>query len=101
MNQLSNAFSLLNLDVADSQAEITNGDTDRVTGEGKEKGTDGSPGEMKVDEHQTRVQKLEPVSGECKLPLVWIDLEMTGQLWPPLPHSALWCPAILLVELFP
>ncbi|KAK6780131.1 hypothetical protein RDI58_022315 [Solanum bulbocastanum] len=34
MNQLSNAFSLLNLDVADSQAEITNGDTDRVTGEG-------------------------------------------------------------------
>ncbi|XP_015162806.1 oligoribonuclease-like [Solanum tuberosum] len=79
MNQLSNAFSLLNLDVADSQAEITNGDTDRVTGEGKEKGTDGSPGEMKVDEHQTRVQKLEPVSGECKLPLVWIDLEMTGE----------------------
>ncbi|KAL3328250.1 hypothetical protein AABB24_035732 [Solanum stoloniferum] len=78
MNQLSNAFSLLNLDVADSQAEITNGDTDRVTGEGKEKGTDGSPGEMKVDGHQTRVQKLESVSGECKLPLVWIDLEMTG-----------------------
>ncbi|XP_027775451.1 oligoribonuclease-like isoform X1 [Solanum pennellii] len=62
MNQLSNAFSLLNLDVADSQAEITNGDTDRVTGEA-------------VDE---RVQKLESASGECKLPLVWIDLEMTG-----------------------
>lgn len=39
MNQLSNAFSLLNLDVADShdeaQAEVTNGDTDRVTGEGQ------------------------------------------------------------------
>ncbi|XP_055812908.1 oligoribonuclease-like isoform X3 [Solanum dulcamara] len=82
MNQLSNAFSLLNLDVADShdedQAEVTNGDTDRVTGEGKEKGGDGSPGEMKVREHKTRVQKLESVAGECKLPLVWIDLEMTG-----------------------
>ncbi|TMX01224.1 hypothetical protein EJD97_024883 [Solanum chilense] len=65
MNQLSNAFSLLNLDVADSQAEITNGDTDRVTGEAQKE----------VDE---RVQKLESASGECKLPLVWIDLEMTG-----------------------
>ncbi|XP_059305111.1 oligoribonuclease-like isoform X1 [Lycium ferocissimum] len=82
MNQLSNAFSLLNLDVADSQdetqIEITNGDADRVKGKGKENGTDGSPGEMKVLEHEKGDQKLESVGGECKLPLVWIDLEMTG-----------------------
>ncbi|KAJ8563711.1 hypothetical protein K7X08_032163 [Anisodus acutangulus] len=82
MNQLSNAFSLLNLDVADSQdetqAEITNGDTDRVKRKGKEKGTDGIPGEMKVLEHEKEDQKLESVAGQCKLPLVWIDLEMTG-----------------------
>lgn len=26
-------------------------------------------------------QSLEVVSGDYKLPLVWIDLEMTGRLW--------------------
>lgn len=26
-------------------------------------------------------QSLEVVAGDYKLPLVWIDLEMTGRLW--------------------
>ncbi|OIT40770.1 oligoribonuclease [Nicotiana attenuata] len=79
MNQISNAFSLLNLDVADSQDEtrtdITNGGTGRVNRKGKGKDKYGSPGEMEVLEHEKEDQKS--VSGEYKLPLVWIDLEMT------------------------
>ncbi|CAN4098644.1 unnamed protein product [Withania somnifera] len=56
MNQLSNAFSLLNLDIADSRDDTeTLGETE--TENGREK-----------DDN----------SGEYKLPLVWIDLEMTG-----------------------
>ncbi|KAK4338642.1 hypothetical protein RND71_043129 [Anisodus tanguticus] len=60
MNQLSNGFSLLNLDVADSRDETeTLGETETVNGRGKAKEKDDN-------------------SGEYKLPLVWIDLEMTG-----------------------
>ncbi|XP_009612207.1 oligoribonuclease isoform X1 [Nicotiana tabacum] len=80
MYQISNAFSLLNLDVEDSQDEtrtdITNGATGRVNRKGKGKDKYGSPGEMEVLEHEKGDQKS--VSAEYKLPLVWIDLEMTG-----------------------
>ncbi|XP_016577582.1 oligoribonuclease isoform X2 [Capsicum annuum] len=60
MNQLSNAFSWLNLDVTDNRddTEIL-GETETVNGRGKAKENDDN-------------------SGEFKLPLVWIDLEMTG-----------------------
>ncbi|CAN4101136.1 unnamed protein product [Withania somnifera] len=60
MNQLSNGFSLLNLDVADSRDDTeTLGETETENGSGKPKEKDDN-------------------SGEYKLPLVWIDLEMTG-----------------------
>lgn len=60
MNQLSNGFSWLNLDVADSRDNTeTLGETEIVNGRGKAKEKDDN-------------------SGEYKLPLVWIDLEMTG-----------------------
>ncbi|CAH9075333.1 unnamed protein product [Cuscuta epithymum] len=58
MNQLSNAFTMLSLDVADSQEET------EVAPEGNGKDDEG--------------EKVEYASEEYRLPLVWIDLEMTG-----------------------
>ncbi|XP_055832359.1 oligoribonuclease-like isoform X2 [Solanum dulcamara] len=60
MNQLSNGFSCLNLDAADSQDDTeTLVESETVNGRGKAKEKDDN-------------------SGEYELPLVWIDLEMTG-----------------------
>ncbi|XP_019178436.1 PREDICTED: oligoribonuclease [Ipomoea nil] len=67
MNELANTFSLLNLDVADSQE-----DTAVVSKEnGKENKEENCSGEV------TKL-KDDDSGEEYKLPLVWIDLEMTG-----------------------
>ncbi|KAI8523379.1 hypothetical protein RHMOL_Rhmol13G0068800 [Rhododendron molle] len=83
MNQFANAFSLLEVDVADDREQ-----TDSVVptvhqenanerARGEEKGD--SSGETILTKSDSGCQQpLEMVSGEYKLPLVWIDLEMTG-----------------------
>ncbi|KAA8543608.1 hypothetical protein F0562_021646 [Nyssa sinensis] len=83
MNELSNAFSLLELDVADDKEQTaTDATTDHresanERGKGKKKGD--SSGDKTLSNNENGVQQSqEMVSGEYKLPLVWIDLEMTG-----------------------
>ncbi|KAI5679843.1 hypothetical protein M9H77_01070 [Catharanthus roseus] len=76
MNQLSNAFSLLELDVTDDREQTTDvagdGDGGKQNERAKGKKKDDSSGENGCQ------QISEVVPGEYKLPLVWIDLEMTG-----------------------
>ncbi|GMP90047.1 hypothetical protein CsSME_00041356 [Camellia sinensis var. sinensis] len=67
MNQLANAFSLLQLDVADDREPTA---TD-VAADNRENMT------LSKDENGGQ-QSIEKVSGEYKMPLAWIDLEMTG-----------------------
>ncbi|KAK9281314.1 hypothetical protein L1049_004213 [Liquidambar formosana] len=79
MNHLPNAFSLLELDVADDKEQTAADDRamDTKTDKGKKKG--GSSGDITLLRNVTEGQQcLEMASGEYKLPLVWIDLEMTG-----------------------
>lgn len=83
MNHLSNAFSLLQLDVTDdteqtsiaAEAAAADDDDDRpsvVSKKGKGKKSAESAGEK----DSQRCSEMS--SGEFKMPLVWIDLEMTG-----------------------
>ncbi|KAI3934866.1 hypothetical protein MKX01_027991 [Papaver californicum] len=80
INGLSNAFSVLDLDVDDHQTQ-TPVTTDKVSRKGKK------PGEMTVVKEDTKpsvkpdklgLQSHPTTSKEYKMPLVWIDLEMTG-----------------------
>ncbi|GJS52861.1 oligoribonuclease isoform X1 [Tanacetum coccineum] len=65
MNQLSNTFSLLELDVEDDKEEITSAAENAKKANGKaKKETDSSDKDL--------------LEKDYKLPLVWIDLEMTG-----------------------
>ncbi|KAL4587875.1 hypothetical protein LXL04_000750 [Taraxacum kok-saghyz] len=66
MSSLSNAFSSLELDVEDDREETTN------AADNKEK-TNGNH-EKETDSKGTR----QTYEGDYMLPLVWIDLEMTG-----------------------
>ncbi|KAI7983466.1 Oligoribonuclease [Camellia lanceoleosa] len=83
MNQLANAFSLLQLDVADDREPTAtdvaadNRESDNGRGKGKKKAD--SPGDMTLSKDENGGQQsIEKVSGEYKMPLAWIDLEMTG-----------------------
>ncbi|XP_057511990.1 oligoribonuclease-like isoform X1 [Actinidia eriantha] len=81
MNQLANTFSVLELDVADERTATVVADDHRENangiGKGKKKGD--SLGDMTLIKNDNGVQQgLDIVSGKYKLPLVWIDLEMTG-----------------------
>ncbi|CAL5333889.1 unnamed protein product [Camellia sinensis] len=83
MNQLANSFSLLELDVADDREVATSAiaadPKESANGRGKGKKKDDSSGDMTVSNNDNAGQKnLEMGSGEYKMPLVWIDLEMTG-----------------------
>ncbi|PWA59242.1 hypothetical protein CTI12_AA393530 [Artemisia annua] len=73
MNQLSNAFSLLELDVEDDKEEITSAaeNTKKANGNVK-KETNSSNGATSTKNDRDYLEK------DYKLPLVWIDLEMTG-----------------------
>lgn len=81
MNQFANAFSLLEVDVADDREETTtviptvHRENANERGKAKKKGD--SSGETNKSDNRYQ-QRLEMTSGEYKLPLVWIDLEMTG-----------------------
>ncbi|KAL3517921.1 hypothetical protein ACH5RR_020510 [Cinchona calisaya] len=74
MNQLSNAFSLLELDAADDREQTT-----LVVAEDQGKKKNDSSGDTDTLENDKKgPQSSEVASGGYKLPLVWIDLEMTG-----------------------
>ncbi|XP_059626331.1 uncharacterized protein LOC132269232 isoform X3 [Cornus florida] len=83
MNQFSNAFSLLELDVADDEEQtgslsaVDHRESAKERGKAKRKG--GIPGEMTLSKNDNGSQQsLEMVSEVYKFPLAWIDLEMTG-----------------------
>uniref|UniRef100_A0A5B6YU83 Putative oligoribonuclease-like n=1 Tax=Davidia involucrata TaxID=16924 RepID=A0A5B6YU83_DAVIN len=83
MNQLSNAFSLLELDVEDDKEQTATA----ATADHRESANERDKGKKKGDSSGEKIlsnnenggqQSQEMVSGEYRLPLVWIDLEMTG-----------------------
>ncbi|RAL43366.1 unnamed protein product [Cuscuta campestris] len=74
MNQLSNAFSMLDLDVSDSQEDSELA----AIGVGKRNKEDDCSGEVTKLENDNDGEKVGIGNDEFKLPLVWIDLEMTG-----------------------
>ncbi|XXG48789.1 hypothetical protein AAC387_Pa02g3141 [Persea americana] len=88
MSYLSNAFSVLTLDAEDDKEQrmvasaAAKKDEDGAaikSGNGKKK--DKGPAKIRVSTNDiNEKQSLSSSSGECKLslPLVWIDLEMTG-----------------------
>ncbi|KAE9446838.1 hypothetical protein C3L33_21261, partial [Rhododendron williamsianum] len=80
MNQLANSFSLLELDVGDDrEVTIVPDHQENANGRGKgKKKSGGSAGNTLSKNDNGIPQSLEVVSGDYKLPLVWIDLEMTG-----------------------
>lgn len=72
MNQLSNAFSLLAVDDSGEQEQI-------VTVDGREKKKEFTSAELAQSSLENGPeQDSDVVSREFRLPLVWIDLEMTG-----------------------
>jgi len=80
MNQLSNSFSLLELDAGDDrEVTIVRDQQENGNGRGKGKKKGDSSADMTLSKKDNGgPQSLEVVSGDYKLPLVWIDLEMTG-----------------------
>ncbi|KAL2488415.1 Oligoribonuclease [Forsythia ovata] len=84
MNELSNAFSLLDLDVEDAKehtmtATADDGDSERVKEQGNVKRKDKHSGDGTSLKNENKIhQNSELIPEEYKLPLVWIDLEMTG-----------------------
>ncbi|XP_027091839.2 oligoribonuclease [Coffea eugenioides] len=74
MDRLSNAFSLLELDATDDREHTT---SFAAEAQGKKK-DDSSGDTTTVNNDKNGPQSSEVPSGEYKLPLVWIDLEMTG-----------------------
>lgn len=83
VNHLSNAFSLLKVDVADDVEGITatagDNNSKKKNERAKGKKKDSTSGEITDPKRENGSQQIaEVVPGEYKLPLVWIDLEMTG-----------------------
>ncbi|KAF6148811.1 hypothetical protein GIB67_038144 [Kingdonia uniflora] len=98
MNELANAFSVLELDVEDDEAQLNQNATLTKSDKGKKKGSKskgtivvqnsfiadmgkkkGSKSkETIVVQNDKQCQESQQLSSEYKMPLVWIDLEMTG-----------------------
>lgn len=74
MNQLSNAFSLLELDVEDAREQIT---LPAASDGCKREDNCSGDGRLLKNENGDK-RTLELIPGTYKMPLVWIDLEMTG-----------------------
>lgn len=79
MNKLTNAFSLLELDVEDDRVQTTSSadKTEKDNGDSK-KETDSLQDVNVTKNDRGSHQSLNKLEGEYRLPLVWIDLEMTG-----------------------
>ncbi|XP_023731048.1 oligoribonuclease isoform X2 [Lactuca sativa] len=79
MSTLSNAFSLLELDVEDDREETTNATDNKKKANGNhDKETDSLQDATLIKNDKGTRQTLDMLEGEYRLPLVWIDLEMTG-----------------------
>ncbi|KAK3039856.1 hypothetical protein RJ639_028249 [Escallonia herrerae] len=86
MDDLSNSFSVLELDAEDDKVPTVTAADNRESANGRGKGNkkgESSGGESSGDTTISKKENgghgsLEVVSGECRFPLVWIDLEMTG-----------------------
>ncbi|QCE01534.1 oligoribonuclease [Vigna unguiculata] len=70
MENLANSFSVLELDAGDSHVPTTAGNSD--------KGVNPDIGVIPVKNKKQDQENAVFPSCEYKLPLVWIDLEMTG-----------------------
>ncbi|KAF7833649.1 oligoribonuclease [Senna tora] len=81
MEALANAFSVLELDADDSQVQfesVASSTTGSTSSSGRsEKRVDAAETSLVKHEKQNH-QSIMPLSSEYRLPLVWIDLEMTG-----------------------
>lgn len=79
MNRLTNAFSLLELDVEDDREQTTSAadKTEKDNGDSK-KETDSIQDATVTENDRGSHHSLDKLEGEYRLPLVWIDLEMTG-----------------------
>ncbi|KMT08443.1 hypothetical protein BVRB_6g141200 [Beta vulgaris subsp. vulgaris] len=77
MDKLSNPFSLLALEDDDDPSNLS---STSATSNTRKKGRKGviSSDKLSVDNGNNKEQKLGLTVKECKSPLVWIDLEMTG-----------------------
>lgn len=81
MDQLRNSFTLLGLDAEDAieQSSVVTAATDSSTTRGSDRGNEDAVGGGTVLKIENRTeQSLERVRVEYRMPLVWIDLEMTG-----------------------
>ncbi|XAR60855.1 Oligonucleotidase [Bertholletia excelsa] len=84
MNQVTNSFSLLQLDVADDGEQTAiavagnHSESADERGEGKKNGDSSGDATLLKNENNGVAESIELVSGHFRLPLVWIDLEMTG-----------------------
>ncbi|PIN07975.1 Oligoribonuclease (3'-_5' exoribonuclease) [Handroanthus impetiginosus] len=80
MDQLSNSFSLLDLGVEDAkgQSSIANAALDKCEGRDNERIEHGSENRTSVKNETGDRQSWELTPVQYKMPLVWIDLEMTG-----------------------
>ncbi|KAJ6755535.1 OLIGORIBONUCLEASE-LIKE [Salix purpurea] len=74
MNFLSNAFSLLEVDADDDQLNNAPSSSSKRKNKKKVNGSN----VMEKKEKQNGKNLVISSSEECKMPLVWIDLEMTG-----------------------
>ncbi|XP_027330511.1 oligoribonuclease isoform X1 [Abrus precatorius] len=73
MEQLANSFSVLELDADDTHLPTIAG-----AGSSSNKRVNGNTDTLPVKNEKQDLQNLVTPSCEYKLPLVWIDLEMTG-----------------------
>ncbi|XP_028758853.1 oligoribonuclease [Neltuma alba] len=81
METLANVFSVLELDADDSEVSnsVASAATGSTSSSGRsEKRVDGSSNTSLVKHEKQTQQGIMPPSSEYRLPLVWIDLEMTG-----------------------
>ncbi|KAK9138822.1 hypothetical protein Sjap_009416 [Stephania japonica] len=81
MSDLSNAFAVLQLDVEDAKNDQESAKDDAKNSIASDKGkkkanTENGAALLKNDKQN--LAKLITTSEQCKMPLVWIDLEMTG-----------------------
>ncbi|PIN23127.1 hypothetical protein CDL12_04163 [Handroanthus impetiginosus] len=83
MDQLSNAFSLLELDVEDARHQITvpaaAGDENREIRDGDKREDNGLDDATLLKNENGDKETSGLILGNYKMPLVWIDLEMTGE----------------------
>ncbi|XVF68600.1 hypothetical protein PTKIN_Ptkin11bG0014900 [Pterospermum kingtungense] len=77
MDGLSNAFSVLEIDIDDYHPTSASSSTSKASGKKKSNGKGLSDGAVVKQEKQSEVNSV-LLSENYRLPLVWIDLEMTG-----------------------